>query len=355
MLVGVVFAALSGIACIHFLIRFIERIGLLPFTVYRLILAGRDRLALRLSRDPRRRSCADRLDAGRAHALRDDRARVAGQHLGVEPDGRRRGPRRVAAGRPAGRGCAPQLGPRPRASASQASRKRSKRSGRRNASVRSSSSSTVAGRCSATRCARRDGARPGSPVRGARSGSAAGRASCSISRAPASSWPKWRGHGVARRERPCRRRAPARQSAPPFRARVRAATSSTCSVCTPVSISGCHFSGCGTPYERRDLREHRRERAAGAQHLEVDVRALLAERALGLDPDALRHQRGHLAGRDDAAHQLHRLGRDREAERREASGEARHAQHAQRILDEGRRDVAQQRAPRGRVGRRMGR
>jgi len=40
MVVGVVFAALSGIACIHFLIRFIERIGLLPFTIYRLILAG---------------------------------------------------------------------------------------------------------------------------------------------------------------------------------------------------------------------------------------------------------------------------------------------------------------------------
>jgi undecaprenyl-diphosphatase len=40
MLVGVAFAAISGIACIHFLIRFIERIGLLPFTVYRLILAG---------------------------------------------------------------------------------------------------------------------------------------------------------------------------------------------------------------------------------------------------------------------------------------------------------------------------
>jgi len=40
MLVGAVFAALSGIACIHFLIRFIERIGLLPFTVYRLILAA---------------------------------------------------------------------------------------------------------------------------------------------------------------------------------------------------------------------------------------------------------------------------------------------------------------------------
>ncbi len=40
MVVGVLFAALSGIACIHFLIRFIERIGLLPFTVYRLILAA---------------------------------------------------------------------------------------------------------------------------------------------------------------------------------------------------------------------------------------------------------------------------------------------------------------------------
>jgi undecaprenyl-diphosphatase len=40
MVVGVVFAALAGIACIHFLIRFIERIGLLPFTVYRVILAA---------------------------------------------------------------------------------------------------------------------------------------------------------------------------------------------------------------------------------------------------------------------------------------------------------------------------
>jgi undecaprenyl-diphosphatase len=40
MLVGMVFAAASGIACIHFLIRFIERIGLLPFAIYRLILAG---------------------------------------------------------------------------------------------------------------------------------------------------------------------------------------------------------------------------------------------------------------------------------------------------------------------------
>jgi len=40
MAVGVVFAALSGIACIHLLIRFIERIGLLPFTIYRLLIAA---------------------------------------------------------------------------------------------------------------------------------------------------------------------------------------------------------------------------------------------------------------------------------------------------------------------------
>jgi undecaprenyl-diphosphatase len=40
MLVGFLFAAVSGIACIHFLIRFIERIGLLPFTVYRLLVAA---------------------------------------------------------------------------------------------------------------------------------------------------------------------------------------------------------------------------------------------------------------------------------------------------------------------------
>ena len=31
--------ACPGIACIHFLIRFIERIGLLPFTLYRLLIA----------------------------------------------------------------------------------------------------------------------------------------------------------------------------------------------------------------------------------------------------------------------------------------------------------------------------
>jgi undecaprenyl-diphosphatase len=40
MLVGVTFAAVSGLACIHFLIRFIQRIGLAPFAIYRLALAA---------------------------------------------------------------------------------------------------------------------------------------------------------------------------------------------------------------------------------------------------------------------------------------------------------------------------
>lgn len=37
---GIVLAALSGFLCIHFLLRFIQKIGMLPFTVYRLLLAG---------------------------------------------------------------------------------------------------------------------------------------------------------------------------------------------------------------------------------------------------------------------------------------------------------------------------
>jgi undecaprenyl-diphosphatase len=40
MIVGAAFAALSGVACIHFLLAFLGRIGLLPFTIYRLALAA---------------------------------------------------------------------------------------------------------------------------------------------------------------------------------------------------------------------------------------------------------------------------------------------------------------------------
>ena len=38
-IVGIVVAAITGFLCIHFLLRFIQRIGMLPFTLYRLLLA----------------------------------------------------------------------------------------------------------------------------------------------------------------------------------------------------------------------------------------------------------------------------------------------------------------------------
>jgi undecaprenyl-diphosphatase len=37
---GIALAVVSGLLCIHFLLRFIQRIGMLPFTLYRLLLAG---------------------------------------------------------------------------------------------------------------------------------------------------------------------------------------------------------------------------------------------------------------------------------------------------------------------------
>ncbi len=38
--VGIVMAAVSGVLCIHFLLKFIQRFGLLTFAIYRLLLAG---------------------------------------------------------------------------------------------------------------------------------------------------------------------------------------------------------------------------------------------------------------------------------------------------------------------------
>jgi undecaprenyl-diphosphatase len=38
--VGIVVAGITGFLCIHFLLRFIQRIGMLPFTLYRLLLAA---------------------------------------------------------------------------------------------------------------------------------------------------------------------------------------------------------------------------------------------------------------------------------------------------------------------------
>jgi undecaprenyl-diphosphatase len=39
-ILGIAVAAASGFLCIHFLLRFIQRIGMWPFTIYRLVLAA---------------------------------------------------------------------------------------------------------------------------------------------------------------------------------------------------------------------------------------------------------------------------------------------------------------------------
>ena len=110
-----------------------------------------------------------------------------------------------------------------------------------------------------------------------------------------------------------------------------------------VDLRDATCAGCGTPNSAVDLRETapraRRTRAAPRNR---PCGGCLAERALGFDPDALGHQR--LQSRRSARCRCissHRLRRDREAERREARREARDAQHAQRVFDEGGRDVAQ--------------
>ena len=104
---------------------------------------------------------------------------------------------------------------------------------------------------------------------------------------------------------------------------------------------GMPLLGLRNAEQRVDLGKHALQRAARAQRFEVDVGTLRRQRFDGFLPDAFRAQCLHLAGRDDLLHQLQRLGRDREAERREARGEARDAQHAQRVFAESRRDVAQ--------------
>jgi len=40
MAVGMLVAGLTGYACIHLLLKVIERIGLLPFALYRFLIAG---------------------------------------------------------------------------------------------------------------------------------------------------------------------------------------------------------------------------------------------------------------------------------------------------------------------------
>ena len=90
--------------------------------------------------------------------------------------------------------------------------------------------------------------------------------------------------------------------------------------------------------QRVDLGQEPCERAAVAQHREHARRLRLHQAARELLPDALGSELRELVRGDQRAHQRLGLRRDAEAE---ARGEARDAQHAQRILGEGRGDVAQ--------------
>ena len=71
------------------------------------------------------------------------------------------------------------------------------------------------------------------------------------------------------------------------------------------------------------------------------LRRARLEREREFAPHALGHEGVHLAVTDHLRHERHRLVRHAEAQRREARGEARDAQDPHRVLDEGRRDMAE--------------
>ena len=83
------------------------------------------------------------------------------------------------------------------------------------------------------------------------------------------------------------------------------------------------------------------ERAAFVQHLKKDLRGAFHQGAAGLFPDPLGGQVRHLPAHHDVAHQFQGGVRHPETHPVVAGGEARHAQHAQRVLGEGRRHMAQ--------------
>ncbi|MNE05856.1 hypothetical protein D3C80_984300 [compost metagenome] len=94
--------------------------------------------------------------------------------------------------------------------------------------------------------------------------------------------------------------------------------------------------------QRLHLRQQLLQGAAIAQHLDEHLRARFHQRAGDFLPDALGGQLGQFAGGGDLGHQRQGLLGHAKAQRRVARGEAGDAQHAQRVLGEGRRDVAQQ-------------
>ena len=97
----------------------------------------------------------------------------------------------------------------------------------------------------------------------------------------------------------------------------------------------------GNAKQRFQFREQDRQRTAIPQNLEKNLRARFQQGGMRFLPYPFCHQCIRLAVGDHAAHQLHGFFGDREAGIREARREARDPQQANRVLFEGRRDVAQ--------------
>ena len=122
------------------------------------------------------------------------------------------------------------------------------RSGRRNPSQRSSSSSTVASRSCARRCTLRCSRHTASARRRCSSGILSRSHRTASGLRPACSWPMWRGRtsaGVSALPRSWTRAAKPTRSSP---GASRAAMSETSCWWMPVSISGWYSARCGTPY-----------------------------------------------------------------------------------------------------------
>jgi hypothetical protein len=103
------------------------------------------------------------------------------------------------------------------------------------------------------------------------------------------------------------------------------------SVCTPVSISGCHFAGAGTP-NSASISGNSTFSAPQSRSVWKKTCGLRVVGAFRLFPDALWRQVFQLAGLGHGGHQRHGFIGNAEAQMGVAGGKTRHAQHAQRIF-----------------------
>ncbi|MCW0425708.1 hypothetical protein NB713_003651 [Xanthomonas sacchari] len=95
------------------------------------------------------------------------------------------------------------------------------------------------------------------------------------------------------------------------------------------------------PVQGVQLRQHPAQRIGLAQRAQERRGLRRGQAAPQFLPDAFGHQRFQFAAGGHRAHQVHGLGRDDESQRRQPRHEPRRAQHPQRILGEGRANVAQ--------------